>query len=185
MPRSILLPFLLLTAAALPAAEVRDLTVDREHSKIEVAVKATIDSFTGHLADYAAAVQVVPGEARVESLVLRFHFADVRTGDTGRDAKMNAWQQTDQYPDSSFTLAGLAPLGDGRYTATGQLKLHGVAREISFPVVIKLDHGLYSFDGEATVDTRVYGLPLLKLMVWIKVDPLVRVIFHLQGTARP
>ena len=41
------------------------------------------------------------------------------------------------------------------------LTLHGQSREIVFPVAISKDHSLYSIDGDARLDTRDFGLPIL------------------------
>jgi iron complex transport system substrate-binding protein len=37
--------------------------------------------------------------------------------------------------------------------------------------------------GDASLDTREFGLPVIRLFGLLKVDPVVRVRFHLQGTA--
>ena len=184
MPKSFLL-LLAFVAAAASAAETRDLVVDTAHSPVTVAVKATGDSFTARLADYTVAAKVAPGETRFDSLTLRFHFADLHTGKDGRDKKMREWLQTERFPDATFTLGVLAPQADGRYTATGQLAIHGVTREVTFPVTIKADHGQYVIDGSATLDTQTFGLPIIKVMAFLKVDPSIHVSFHLQGSVAP
>ncbi len=39
-------------------------------------------------------------------------------------------------------------------------------------------------DGAAEVDTRNYGLPIIKVMAFRKVDPLIRISFHLLGETK-
>ena len=96
---------------------------------------------------------------------------------------MHDWQQTNKHPDGEFILASLTPLQAGRFTAKGKLVFHGVTHELSFPVAVTTDHALYAIDGEADLDTRDFGLPIIRMFALLKVDPLVKISFHLQGLA--
>ena len=172
----------LVVLSALPAvAAPRTLVIDRTFSQIEIVVKATVDSFVAKLPVYEATVSLAEDAPQVTAAVLRFKFADVKTGKEARDREMNDWQQTGKYPEGSFTLTTLTPDKDGRLTAAGALRLHGMERELSFPVSITSDQKLFSVDGEATVDTRDFGLPVIRKFALLKVDPHVTVRFHLQG----
>jgi polyisoprenoid-binding protein YceI len=158
------------------------LVINKEQSKVEIVVKATVDSFTAKLANYDAVVSVEPGAAQVDSAVFTFHFADVKTGKDARDTEMLKWQGTDKNPDGTFTLSKIDPTAGGHFTAHGTLKFHGVSREMIFPVSVTMDGKLYAIDGEVALDTQDYGLPIIRKFLMLKVDPLVTVRFHLQGT---
>jgi polyisoprenoid-binding protein YceI len=166
--------------APLPAAE-STVTIDRAQSQIEIAVKATGDSFVGKLADFTPTVLLDAASAKVTTAKVAFHFADVRTGNEKRDHEMNVWQQTDKFPDGEFTLAGLEAAGAGKFTARGALTFHGVTQSLVFPVSIARDGATLTVGGEVVVDTRAFGLPIIKKFVVAKVDPLVTVRFHLVG----
>lgn len=168
------------SVSGLAAAET--LTINAEQSRVEIEVKATVDSFTGKLKHYQADVEVADGH--VVSAVVRFRFADVHTGKDGRDEAMHDWQETGKYPDGVFTLASLEPAAEGRMKAHGTLQFHGVTRELVFPVSVITDRNLYAIDGVATLDTREFGLPVIRKFGLLKVDPLVKVRFHLQGAAK-
>jgi polyisoprenoid-binding protein YceI len=161
------------------AAAPQGLVVDAGQSRVDVVVQATVDSFTGKLDAYQAMITVDNG--RVVSAALGFNFADVHTGKDGRDEAMHAWQDTTKHPDGKFTLAALEPAADGRFTARGTLELHGVGREIVFPVSVITDHKVYAIDGVAALDTQDFGLPVIRKFGLLKVDPVVKVRFHLQG----
>jgi polyisoprenoid-binding protein YceI len=163
------------------AAATRSLVIDPAHSQIEIVVKSTVDSFVAKLPVYEAAVSLEADAPRVNAAVLRFKFADVKTGKDARDREMNEWQQTEKFPDGSFTLTTLTPAPDGRQLAAGSLRLHGVEHALAFPVSITSDQKLFSVDGEATLDTRDFGLPVIRKFAVLKVDPHVTVRFHLQG----
>ncbi len=67
--------------------------------------------------------------------------------------------------------------------AVGRLTFHGVTRDLRFPITLERDGPLYSIDGDAPIDTREFGLPVIRRLAVLKVDPLVHVRFHLQGRA--
>ncbi len=94
---------------------------------------------------------------------------------------MHEWQQTEKYPDASFVLTNLRLEGGAGATAFGRLTLHGVTRDLSFPVKVSREGTTYAIDGDAPVDTREFGLPVIRMMGLLKVDPVVHVKFHLQG----
>jgi polyisoprenoid-binding protein YceI len=177
---------MILLSATARAAEA-PLRIDPARSRVEIAVKATGDSFVGKLERYDAAIVVDPDSAAIEVLRARFafRFADVKTGKDARDEEMHAWQDTARHPDGTFTLAALSTEEGGRRVATGTLVLHGRSREIAFPVTVAREGGLYAIDGEATLDTRDFGLSVIKKFLLLKVDPEVKVRFHLQGRAVP
>lgn len=170
-----------LGAALVRAASV-PLVIDLTQSRIEVVVKATVDSFTGTLDNYDAGVWVDEETGAVAKARVAFHFADVKTGKADRDTAMHEWQDTEKNPDGLFALSALTRNEAGAMTATGTLALHGQAKEIEFPVAVTHDGGLYGIDGDVTLDTQEFGLPVIRKFLVLKVDPVVHVRFHLQGT---
>lgn len=179
LSRHVLLAAALALAAAVAAAE-RPLRVDPEQTRIDIVVKATVDSFTGRLQSCSPAI-TIGDDGRVASARVSFHFRDVLTGKPKRDRAMHDWQRTDQFPDGEFVLESLAPGPDGATQASGQLTFHGVTRPVSFPVSVTKQDSVYAIDGDAAVDVRDYGLPVIKMFAVLKVDPVVHVKFHLQA----
>ena len=162
------------------AGRAAQLACDPAQSRIEIIVKATVDSFTGHLAGFEPAVTFGP-DGRVTTARIRFHFSDVQTGKNKRDKAMHEWQQTDRFPDGEFELVSLTPQPDAAWRAQGRLTIHGQTRALEFPVTIVTQGEVCAIDGEAVVDTREFDLPVIRMMGLLKVDPLVHVRFHLQG----
>ena len=167
--------------ATLTRAAEKPVVVDQVHSQIEIVVKATMDSFTGKLAAFAPTFAADPGTGQIMSARISFHFNDVKTGNEKRDHEMHVWQQTDKFPDGAFTLDALTPSPDGKFTAKGGLTFHGMTNSISFPVSITRDGSTVTVAGEAVVDTKAFGLPIIRKFALLKVDPLVVVRFHLVG----
>ena len=159
--------------------------VDCASSHLEIDVKVTVDSFVAKLATYDADIRLDPASPTVTSATFRCKFTDVKTGEADRDQQMNEWQDTAKFPDVVFALASLNHEPDGRYTAKGRLQLHGVEREETFPVSIAFDQTTVAIDGETKVDTRDFGLKVIRKFGLLKVDPVLTVRFHLQGAIAP
>lgn len=156
------------------------LECDLSQSHVEVIVKATVDSFTGHLEKFDSAV-TLDDSGRITEATFRFQFADLKTGRDRRDRAMIEWENTARFPGGEYRLETLTPDAGGRWLARGNLTLHGETHALQFPVSILTEQAICVIDGEAVIDTRDYGLPLIRVWGVVKVDPLVHVRFHLQG----
>jgi polyisoprenoid-binding protein YceI len=179
-------PFALLAAllgGPLSAAET-PLILDSVHSHIEVAVKASLHSFTARLNTFDPRL-AIDDAGKIAAASVSFHFRDLFTGKADRDKQMHAWQQTDAHPDAAFKLTALEPAAAGTFHAVGQLTFHGVTRELRFPATVTHDGPLYAIDGDAPFDTRDFGLPVIRMFGVLKVDPIVHVRFHLQARKTP
>ncbi|MFT3783153.1 MAG: YceI family protein [Nibricoccus sp.] len=160
------------------------LAIDKAHSSIEADVKATMDSFTAKLPAYDATIVADAAAKQVESAQVKFHFTDIKTGKDKRDTEMNHWQETPQFPDCVYVMDSLKPAGGDTYTATGKFTLHGVTKELSFPIKISFQpDGSCKLDSEFSLNTQDYGLPIFKKFGMLKVDPLLKIRFHLEGRA--
>lgn len=167
--------------ASLPSVAV-PLSIDKDHSKIEASVKATMDSFTATLPAYDATISIDPAVKRVESAQVKFRFADVKTGKDKRDVEMNHWQETEKFPDCLYVMESLKPANGDTYNATGKFTLHGVTKEITFPITILIQaDGGCKLDSEFPLDTQDFGLPIFKKFGMLKVQPLLKIKFHLEG----
>ena len=173
---------LALLAPAVRAAEV-PLTVDAEHSSVTFAAHATGHGFEGALGNYEAALALDPAAGRVTRAVFRFKVADLTTHHEKRDHEMQAWLEPEKQPQAEFTLDRLEPGAAGVWQAHGTLLLHGTTHEITFPITVKTEGGRTTIDGTAELDHRQWSLPVIRKFGLLKVDPVVTVHFHLEGTA--
>lgn len=182
--RNFLLASALFVFTAVLSSAAPLLVIDKDHSKIEVAVKATMDSFTATLPAYEATIAIDPAAKRVENAQVKFRFNEVKTGKEKRDVEMHHWQQTDQFPDCLYVMDSLKPISGDTSTATGKFTLHGVTKDISFPVTITFQaDGSCKLDSEFQLNTQDFGLPIFKKFGMLKVDPLLKIKFHLEGRA--
>lgn len=126
----------LMTAVVASASPV---VMDLAQSRVEIFVKATVDSFEAKLQIFDVSVSAMPKTGQIESATFRFKFVSIKTGIDDRDRDMNQWQQTDRFPDVVFTLAGLEPATRGSSVARGRLRFHGVERSVIFPISIRTE----------------------------------------------
>lgn len=178
------LPVLAWLSGPLGAAPA-SLTVDPLQSRIEIAVTATGHSFTARLEEFSVNVTADAEAGVVNAVKLDFRFASVRTANAARDRAMQEWQQTEKFPDVTFVLTDFQRADGGHFHARGKLTLHGEARDVALSGSITTDRKIYAVDGAAELDTRDYGLPVIRQLLVLRVDPKVTVRFHLQGLLGP
>lgn len=156
------------------------LEVDYQHSKINVDVHATIDSFVGHLDQYTATIDCQPSTNLPVKAAVSFDFKDLKTGKTDRDAEMLKWLDYSNNPTATFTLDGWKQEGTTNL-ALGDLTIHGVKKAVQMPVTIQHNGAEWDITGETDFDYRDFDLPKIRKMLVLVVDPHLKVTFHLVG----
>jgi len=180
LPR-LLFGIAVLSGVRLAAAD-RSLEVNKAESRIEIRVKATFDSFTGTLADFQTLLVVDSEIKRFFRAKVAFAIADVKTGRAERDRDMAVWSEQGRYPIAEFEMEKIAPESiAGLHTVRGKVTLHGMSQAVEFPISVITDRQQYVIDGQTTIDTRDFGLPLIRKFWFLKVDPIVHIRFHLQA----
>jgi polyisoprenoid-binding protein YceI len=172
-----LLPLLFLLPCLLTAAE-RVLKVDHSRSFVDVDVDAT-KNFTAHLDAYDARI-LVDDAGKIKSAVFTFKFADLKSGNSDRDADMIKWLGGGS-PEGRFELGNLAVTPNGQGQASGRLIFHGVTERIEFPVEVSKAGGAYTITGETTLDYRHWNLKVIRKALLFTVEPEVKVRFKLTG----
>lgn len=180
MKRLLALACFLLTLAAATAAP---LAVVPGSASVEVAVRATGDSFTAKLAKSEIALAGDPATGAIATADVRFNWADLKTGKDARDKEMLKWAGADKNPAGHFALSKLAAAADGALTATGTLELAGQSHELSFPVKVARTDADWTVSGETPLDHRLWGLPKIRKFAVLTVDPVVTVRFALRIAA--
>lgn len=174
----LLLPGLLLAGCSVQAEQ---LSVDTAHSKINVAVSATIDSFVGHLKNYQADIDY-PSNARLpDKARVSFNFKDLKTGNPSRDKEMLKWLNYSQHPSCTFTFSDWKNSGTTNL-ADGTITIHGVKEKIQMPVNITWNGTHCDISGSANLNYHDFGLPTIRKMLLLTVNPHLHITFHLTGT---
>jgi polyisoprenoid-binding protein YceI len=157
------------------------LAVDKAKSRIQVDAKATGHDFTGTLDDFEAAIAGDPGSLAPTAVKLSWKFADLKTGDVKRDAEMLKW--LGKGPQGSFSFIKTWQ-DKGTDHAQGKLTIHGISKVIAFPYTAKKDGNWVTIDGTASLDYQDFGLPIVRAMAVMTVNPKLTVRFHLVGESK-
>jgi polyisoprenoid-binding protein YceI len=163
-------------------ASAESLKVDKAKSRIQVDAKATGHEFTGTLSDYSAKVTGDGTTLQPTGVDLTWKFSDLKTGEAKRDKEMIQWLGGGA-PQGSFTFTKKWT-GNGQTYAMGNLKIHGITKAISFPYTVKKEGNWLTIDGTATLDYQNFGLPIIRTMAVMTVNPKLTVRFHLVGVAK-
>jgi len=163
-------------------ASAGTLKVDQTKSRIQVDAKATGHEFTGTLSSFTAKISGDDAPLTPVAVDLRWKFSDLKTGDDKRDKEMIKWLGGGA-PEGSFTFTK-AWTDKGASYAKGDLKIHGISKAISFPYTARKEGDWMTIDGTASLDYQDFGLPIIRAMAVMTVNPKLTVRFHLVGQVK-
>lgn len=171
-------------AAILALFPVRaaDFVPDPALSKVEVAVRATADNFTATLDQFAASIQV-DAQGRPTSGAFSWNFKDLHTGSTRRDKEMLHWLEHDKMPDATFTFGKLST-NQSTLLAIGRLQMHGMTNQLAVPLSVTRHGQNLAWEGDLELDHRPYHLQKIVKLGILRVDPLLKVHFKLEGPVK-
>ncbi len=155
------------------------LQIEKANSKVEVAVNVTAHSFVASLENYDLKIMVDTESAKILNTEFSFDFEDLKTGKKARDKAMLKWEEHHKFPTATFVLAKIHELGE-KIIAEGKLTLHGIEKDISFPINVHTEGPQWTIDGSTIIDHLDWDLPIVKVLV-LKVDPELTVTIHVEG----
>ncbi len=157
-------------------------TVNKEKSSVSIDVKATGDNFTGTLKNFTASIQGNTKTMKPSKVSFEWDFLSLKTGKDKRDTKMISW--LDKKTKGKFVLSSFTKRTDGAMWAKGTMTIHGVSKVLEFPAKVISKGNQMSIRGTAAIDTRLYDLPIIKMLGLFTVQPIVKVRFSLRGTVK-
>ncbi len=175
---------LLLQASASSAASF---TVDKKQSHITVYAKATGGDFKGYLTNYTATITGDPTTLKPSSASITWKFADLDTKKKKRNVKMLSWLDTGKHPGGSFKLSRVFDkkvVGKTQTYALGNLTIHGVSKQIVFPINATREGNSLTITGQAVIDTTDFNLPIIRMALIATVKPKLTIDFSLTGTGK-
>lgn len=157
--------------------------VDQEKSRIQVDAKATGHAFTGTLEKYKVAAKGDSATAKPTGFDLEWSFKDLKTADKDRDTAMIDWLGGGN-PKGSFKFFKSWNDDKGRTYAMGKLTIKGVSKTVSFSYTTKREGKSMTIDGRVGMDYEDFGLPVIRKMALLTVDPKLTVRFHIVGNVK-
>jgi polyisoprenoid-binding protein YceI len=157
--------------------------VDHSRSTLEVLVGATGDDFAAKLERFETSIQVDRQSGRPTAGTFTWDFKDLKTGKKGRDKEMLHWLGYDKTPQGVFTFRKCEEK-DGNILLTGDVKIHGVTNSITLPLNIVRNGSQLTWNSGFSLDHREFGLSQIEKLVFLKVDPVLKLRFTLAGTIK-
>jgi polyisoprenoid-binding protein YceI len=168
-----------LACAMTLSASAATFEVDRKQTTIKVDAKATGHAFTGTLKDYQITAAGDAAKLKPTALSLSWRFKDLDTDDDGRDEEMIKWLGGGD-PKGSYKFVKIWSK-DGKDYAEGSLTIHGVTKTVQIPLASKKDGATVTVTGSTTINYKDFGLPQIRSMLVMTVDPALTVSFTLVG----
>jgi polyisoprenoid-binding protein YceI len=158
------------------------LEVDKAKSSIQVAAKATGHEFTGTLKDYTVTASGDEATLKPTALDLSWSFKNLDTADAKRDAEMMKWLGGGD-PKGSYKFVKVWSKNGVDY-AEGVLKINGAVKTVQIPIVVKKSGDVVTTTGKLVIDYKDFGLPLIRAMLVMTVDPELTISFSVVGKVK-
>ncbi len=156
----------LLALSPVAAVAAEPYTIDGAHSHMQVDVKHFgVSHMTCSFRDIAGEIQydaADPLKSTVKIVVQAGSvFSEVKPREDA--VKSAAFLDAEKFPEITFESTSLAKSEDGSLTATGNLTIHGVTKEVTFPITVNgpLDGPfgtVMGIEGALTVNRQDYGI---------------------------
>ena len=161
--------------------------VDKASSSISVKAKATGGGFTGTLSDFQADIQGDASTLKPSSVKVTWKFSDLDTKEAKRNKKMLSWLETGTHPNGEFTLTKTfekTVLGKKQTYAVGKIKIHGITKQIVFPITLTKNGKSLTITGQGSLNTTDFNLPIIRIAFIATVKPSIVIDFTLKGSVK-
>lgn len=169
------------------SAQQKSFVLDQAKSSITVNANATGGGFTGTLKNYQATISGDATTLKPSSAKVTWLFKDLDTKKAKRDAKMLKWLDVGKHPGGEFKLTRVFKkkvLGKEQSYALGTIKIHGVSKQLVFPINTLKNGNSLTISGQAVLDTTDFALPIIRMALIATVKPKITIDFTLVGTGK-
>lgn len=135
-------------------------TVDKAASRLTFRVATGERSFDGVFKTWDAQLAFDPHNLKASRAMVTITMASAVTGDPTRDQQLPGPGGFDvaRFPKATFESSAIVAAGPGRYTAEGDLAVHGVKRHIALPFNLAITKDVAKMDGVVTLRSGDFGM---------------------------
>lgn len=150
----------LLTALILLPGALHAAPIVKEKSSIVFTTRQMGVPVSGSFKSFDADITYDPKDARKgkASITIYMDFVDAGSDDGTVELKRKPWFDVKNHPKAEFVSSSLKDLGAGRFEAAGKMTIKGRTREVSAPVSIKKEGGLWLFEGVFAINRLDYAI---------------------------
>ena len=153
--------------------------IDYAKSSLKAHAQATGHTFDAEATQFECVLMVEEGTGVPTKAKAQFNVVDLKTGKEKRDSEMLHWMDAEHFGTVIFEFEGWKD--DSSKVARGTLTIHGVPLKVEVPVEYKFESGKFELNGTFEIDTTNFGLEIIKKMLFLKVEPLLEIEFHIEG----
>ncbi len=157
-----------LALAALPATAQDVYKIDPVHSEISFKIRHLLAKVNGHFSKFSGEVRVDTKDITKSSVEVTIDAASINTDNEMRDKHLrsDAFFDVAKYPVITFKSTGVKEVAKGKLEITGDFTLHGVTKQITFPITnagtakgMQPGSVVAGFtDGALTINRNDYGI---------------------------
>jgi polyisoprenoid-binding protein YceI len=156
---------LTLLLPAVAAAEPVIYKVDVDHSGVSFSIRHFVSNVSGRFRDFDGVIKYDKANPTASSVEFTVKAASIDTTNNDRDEHLRSkdFFEVQKFPTLTFTSTQVTPKDGTTLNVTGNLTLHGVARQITFPVsllgTVKTPRGEKAgFETTFTIDRKEFGI---------------------------
>jgi polyisoprenoid-binding protein YceI len=158
----------------------REFVLDPQHSHLKALAHATGHDFEAIASTFQCQISFDDQTLVPVMATLSLTLEDLLTGNKKRDKEMKHWLASETFPTISFQFTQWT---SGKPAMLqGILTIHGQPVSIEVPVHFTRKEDAILLEGTFPIDTTQFGLEIIKKMGFLKVNPIVNIVFHLEGS---
>jgi len=145
--------------AAEPGAAA-DLTLDRAASKLEIVASKITRSHDGSFQQFSGSASLAGDQVQAVNFEVDTASLQTDTEKLTAHIKTKDFLDVEKFPKASFKSTSVVakPVGSATHEITGQLTLHGVTQEITFPASIALTPDAVTGRAEIPINRQKFGV---------------------------
>ncbi len=155
-----------MATATSTSTSTRTFVIDKAHSEAAFQVRHLITRVRGRFTDLSGTIRYDAEKPEQSSVHFVIQAASIDTAEPDRDAHLRSadFFDVERFPQLTFESTRVAAAGRDRFDVTGELTIHGVAKEITLPVAFlgfakdPWGNERAGFEVETTIDRKDFGL---------------------------
>lgn len=125
-----------LALAALPASAQDVYKIDPVHSQVAFQIRHFVSKVSGRFTKFSGEIRVGTKDISKSSVEVAIDAASINTDNEARDKHLRSPEFFDvaKYPTITFKSTAVREVAKGKLEITGNFTLHGVTKQITFPI---------------------------------------------------
>ena len=167
----------------LPARAAPVWTVDKAASRLTFRAMMNGQPFDGVIRTWDAQIAFDPHNLATSRATITVDTTSALTGQPIKDAALpNAeWLSTTAFPQATLVTRAITQLGPGRYLASADVHIRGVAWRTTVPFTVSISHDEGRMQSTITLDRRTFGIGEGPFRSPAPVEPMVQVSLRLMA----